>query len=170
MFFIRKWYGLKYVHPTFYIGGKTELPRDFRAGAYSYVGRNCCICLKVSIGAYTMLAHEVSIQGGDHRIDIPGIPICFSGRPEMPETIIEDDVWIGHRAIIIAGVRIGRGAIVGAGAVVTKDVPAYTIVGGVPAKPIGVRFPNPKDRAIHEAMLNSEPKEGPLPPPRYPDD
>lgn len=54
--------------------------------------------------------------------------------------IIEDDVWIGERALILSGVRIGKGAVVGAGSVVTKDVPPYAIVGGVPAKVIKYRF------------------------------
>jgi virginiamycin A acetyltransferase len=53
---------------------------------------------------------------------------------------IGNDVWIGYDAVIMAGVRIGNGAIVGTRAVVTKDVEAYTIVGGVPAKPIRKRF------------------------------
>ena len=54
--------------------------------------------------------------------------------------IVDDDVWIGYRAIIMSGVHIGQGAIVAAGAVVTKDVPPYAIVGGVPAKVIKYRF------------------------------
>lgn len=59
---------------------------------------------------------------------------------ENGDTYISDDVWIGERAIIMSGVHIGQGAIVAAGAVVTKDVPPYTIVGGVPAKVIKYRF------------------------------
>ena len=54
--------------------------------------------------------------------------------------IIGNDVWIGYEAVILAGVTIGDGAIIGTRAVVTKDVPPYTIVGGVPAKPIKKRF------------------------------
>ena len=54
--------------------------------------------------------------------------------------MIGNDVWIGFEAVILAGVTIGDGAIIGARAVVTKDVPPYTIVGGVPAKPIRKRF------------------------------
>ena len=56
------------------------------------------------------------------------------------DIVIGNDVWIGYEAVILAGVTIGDGAIIGARAVVTKDVPPYTIVGGVPAKPIRKRF------------------------------
>lgn len=58
------------------------------------------------------------------------------------DIVIGNDVWIGYEAVILAGVTIGDGAIIGTRAVVTKDVPPYTIVGGVPAKPIRKRFPN----------------------------
>lgn len=58
------------------------------------------------------------------------------------DIIIGNDVWIGYEAVIMAGVTIGDGAIIGTRAVVTKDVPPYTIVGGVPAKPIRKRFDN----------------------------
>ena len=163
MYFVRKYYSLDHVHRTFYLGGKADIASDFRAGAYSFVGRGCCICPKVSIGAYTYLAHDVTILGGDHNYNVPGVPICYSGRPEMPETIIDEDVWVGHRAIIKAGVRINRGAIVAAGAVVTKDVPAYEIFGGVPAVKIADRFIHKKDVEIHEEMLNLPPFKGVLP-------
>jgi acetyltransferase-like isoleucine patch superfamily enzyme len=169
MALLRPWYGLRNVHPTFYMGGRGEIARDFRAGPHSYVGRDCCICPRVSIGAYTILAHEVSIQGGDHRYDVPGTPIYFSGRPPLPQTVIEDDVWIGHRAIVKAGTHIGRGAIVGAGAVVTADVPPYWIVGGVPARKIGERFPNQADRLKHNEALDRRAVAGRLPEPRVPE-
>ena len=166
MLLVRQRYGLKQVHSTFYLGGRADLASDLKAGAYSYVGRDCCICPRVSIGAYTYLAHEVSIQGGDHLYDVPGTPICFTGRPAMPETVIGEDVWIGHRAIVMAGVRIGRGAVVAAGAVVTKDVPSYTIVGGVPAKKISRRFDNAEAQTVHDKMLSRPPRRGVLPPQR----
>ena len=57
------------------------------------------------------------------------------------DIIVENDVWIGYRATILSGVNIGQGAIIAAGSVVTKDVPPYAIVGGVPAKVIKYRFP-----------------------------
>jgi len=166
---VRRWYCLENVHPTFYLGGRADIASDFKAGPFSYVGRDCCICPRVNIGAYTYLAHEVTILGGDHRYDVPGVPIGFSERPRMPHTIVEDDVWIGHRAIIFAGVTIGRGAIIGAGSVVTKNVSPYAIVAGVPARKIGDRFSNNgEDRKKHDAMLNLPPAEGTLPGQRVP--
>ena len=59
---------------------------------------------------------------------------------EVGDIVIDNDVWIGYEAVIMAGVHIGNGAIIAARAVVTKDVPSYTIVGGVPARPIRKRF------------------------------
>lgn len=56
------------------------------------------------------------------------------------DIVIGNDVWIGYEAVILAGVKIGDGAIIGTRSVVTKDVPSYTIVGGIPAKPIRKRF------------------------------
>lgn len=168
MMYVRWRYRLHSVHSTFYLGGEADLASDFIAGPYSYVGRGCCICPRVAIGAYTYLAHDVTILGGDHVIDKPGIPACFGGRPEMPATVIEADVWVGHRAIIMAGVRIGRAAVIGAGAVVTKDVPPYTIVGGVPATKLRMRFEREEDRNAHDVMLAREPFAGDLPPQRVP--
>ena len=88
---------------------------------------------KLKIGNHVALASGVMIFNSQHEIDDEH----FS--PSSAPVIIEDYVFIGPRAIIQPGVKIGRGAIVAAGAVVTKDVPPFTIVGGVPAKTIGER-------------------------------
>ncbi len=75
-------------------------------------------------------------------------------RPEDDQdVIIDDDVWVGSGAIILKGVRVGRGSIIAAGAVVNKDVPPYSIVGGVPARKIGTRFGNVETILKHEASL-----------------
>jgi acetyltransferase-like isoleucine patch superfamily enzyme len=100
-----------------------------------------------------MLAQRASIVGADHRADLPGTPMIFAGRPETPETIIGDDVWIGFGALIMQGVSIGNGSIIGAMAVVTKDVPPYEVWAGVPARKIKDRFSTAEDRSRHEAML-----------------
>ena len=78
-----------------------------------------------------MLANDVHILGGDHSYDKAGVPIIFSGRGTLKETIIGDDVWIGAYSIIMSGVRIGNGAIIAAGSVISRDVPAYSIVGEI---------------------------------------
>jgi acetyltransferase-like isoleucine patch superfamily enzyme len=136
-------------------------PRSFfkknaiTAGDYVFIGINVHICANVQIGHFVLLASDVAIVGGDHRFDVVGVPIRFTGRDGMEEllTVIEDDVWIGHGCIIIAGVRIGRGAVVAAGTVVTKDVPPYAIVGGVPAKLIRYRF-TPEQQKLHNEALD----------------
>ncbi len=124
-------------------------------GDYVFTGFNVHIDANVQIGHFVMLASNVAIVGGDHRFDIVGVPIRFTGRDRMEEllTVIEDDVWIGHGCIVIAGVRIGRGAVVAAGTVVTKDVPPYAIVGGVPAKLIRYRF-TPEQQKLHNEALD----------------
>ncbi|WP_434309880.1 CatB-related O-acetyltransferase [Hominifimenecus sp. rT4P-3] len=75
------------------------------------------------------------------------------------DIVIGNDVWIGYEAVILAGVTIGDGAIIGARGVVTKDVPPYTIVGGVPAKPIKKRFPEEIIAALLEIKWWNWPKE-----------
>lgn len=157
--------GLREVHPTFYMAGSARVSADLIAHEYSFVNIDCIVGPRVTLGRYAMLAPEVVIIGGDHRIDVPGTPIVFSGRPELPRTAIGADAWIGFRAIVMAGVSIGRGAIVAAGAVVTKDVPPYEIHAGVPARKIGERFESAADRMRHDAMLNGEAMSGSYPQP-----
>lgn len=157
MFFVHRKYGLRNVHNTFFLAEPALVKPDLVAGAYSYIGPGSYMCLNVKLGKYVSIGPQCAILGGDHRMDIPGVPIGFSGRPEhTPETVIEDDVWIGFRVTVVAGVRIGRGAVVAAGSVVTKDVEPYSIVGGVPAKPISRRFTEAQDIETHDQML-SEP-------------
>ena len=156
----RFFYGLDFVHPTFYLAGAARISRDFQAGAYSFVNEGCRIGPRVKIGDYVMFAPRVVVTGSDHRFDIPGKPMIFSGRPEIAETVIESDVWVGCGSVIMSGVRIGRGSIIGANSVVTKDVPAYEIHGGVPARKIRDRFAEGSDRDIHDAMLAAPPSAG----------
>lgn len=152
--------GLKHVHPTFYVGAGTVVSRDLIAGAHSFVNINSEIGPGVTLGNYVMIAPGVQLMGNDHRFDVPGTPIIFAGRPTVRPIVIGDDVWIGYGAMVLAGVTVGRGAVIAARAVVTKDVPPYEIWGGIPAKKIGERFPDPADRAAHDRMLAQPPMDG----------
>lgn len=153
-FKIRYLYGLKKVHPTFNIGGKSKISHDLIAGEYSYIGKGAVIYPGVSIGRYTMLAQNVQILGADHNYDLVGTPTTFSGRPLLKRTFIGRDVWVGANVIISAGVTLNDGCIVAAGSVVTKSVPPFEIVGGVPAKFIKRRFVTDKEQIDHIEMLN----------------
>jgi len=134
------------------MGGKSSISKDLIAHEFAYIGPGCTIAPCVSIGRYSMLAPNVSILGGDHVFTDPNNPIIFSGRPPMPKTKIGEDVWIGANAIIMAGITIENGAIIAAGSIVTKDIEAYTIHGGNPAKYIKMRF-NEKEIDLHKKML-----------------
>jgi len=137
----------------FYIGKNVTIHQPgFIAGDFVYIGQNSEIAPHVHIGNYSCLSSDVVITGSDHRFDIPGLPIRFSGRPESTVTTIGHDVLVGHGVTIMRGVSIGNGAIIGAGAVVTKDVQPYKIVGGIPAKSIRNRF-SAEEIIIHEQML-----------------
>lgn len=137
----------------FYCGeGVHVRPGCVSVGDHVFFGNHCHLACPIEIGHFVMLASYVSIVGGDHRFDRPGVPMIFAGRDVARPVRIGDDAWIGHGATILHGVTIGEGAVVAAGAVVTRDVPAYTIAGGVPAAPIRPRFSD-ADRAVHEAML-----------------
>lgn len=114
--------------------GYFELGENSYIGSYSVVGVN----KKIIIGKNVMISDNVSIRDTDHKFDKINVPMIFQGI-DTDKIFIEDDVWIGHGVIITKGVKIGKGAIVAAGAVVTKDVPPYTVVGGVPAKIIKYR-------------------------------
>ena len=94
-------------------------------------------------------SYAAFLNSDEHQYDVVGRTMWESGKGHQFEIVVEDDVWIGHGAIILAPVRIGRGAIVAAGSVVTKDIPPYAIVAGVPAKILKMRF-------SHEQILEHE--------------
>lgn len=107
------------------------------------------------IGNYVLIARNVAIVGrDDHRFDFPAVTVWDSPRGDQYKVVIEDDVWIGHGAIILSGITVGRGAIVSAGAVVTQDIPRYAVVGGNPATFIKWRFIDENKKA-HDAFLDT---------------
>ena len=108
-------------------------------GDNSGIGVNCCIYGPVKIGHDVMMGPEVLIFTANHRYDRLDIPMRQQGRCTPQPVVIEDDVWIAARVIILPGVRVGRGAVLGANAIVTKDVPEYAVMGGNPAAIIRYR-------------------------------
>lgn len=108
-------------------------------GDNSGVGINCEVYGPVKIGNDVMMGPEVVIYTTGHAYDRTDIPMREQGSTPYEPVVIGNDVWIGRRAMIMPGVTIGDGAIIGAGAVVTKDVPPYAVVGGVPAKVLKYR-------------------------------
>lgn len=95
----------------------------------------------VKIGSRTLIGYRTQIISSNHSIPPVGQPFPISGDDHAP-VVIGQDVWIGANCVITPGVTIGEGAVVAAGSVVTKDVPENSIVGGVPAKVIGMRSRN----------------------------
>lgn len=109
-------------------------------GDYSGIGENCVIPNDIVIGKYVMMAPDVHILTNNHLFDNTDIPMCLQGYScPKSNTVIEDDCWLGIRVIMTPGHRIGRGSILAAGAVVTKDVQPYSVVGGNPARLIKKR-------------------------------
>lgn len=113
-------------------------------GAYSYINSGGYIRSNVFIGRYCSIGRRVTISAGEHSIQkLSSHPLLCpveSNEIKNKKTVIQSDVWIGDGAVIMPGITIGKGAIIGANAVVTKDVYPYEIVGGVPAKRIRMRF------------------------------
>lgn len=137
-------------------------------GYASYVSDNSFI-KNTLIGKYTCIANDVMTVAGNHPVSFVSVHPAFYSFSQNPSyvkqskfedfnyldpknkisVVIGNDVWIGARATILEGVTIGDGAIVAAGAIVTKDVPPYAIVGGVPAKVIKYRF---KEETIQKLL------------------
>jgi maltose O-acetyltransferase len=92
----------------------------------------------IKIGSNVLMSPDVIIETQNHKHRDVTRPIMEQGSESSP-VIIEDDVWIGSRAIILPGVRVGRSSIIGAGAVVTRDVPPFSVAVGVPARVIKKR-------------------------------
>jgi maltose O-acetyltransferase len=111
-----------------------DFGHSLEIGDNSGVGENCRVGSGVRIGKNVRMGPDVIICTQNHRYTRE----TFEGFVSGP-VVIEDNVWIGYRVIILPGVTVGRNAIVGAGAVCTRDVPAYSIVGGVPARVLKMR-------------------------------
>lgn len=127
------------------INGPTRLHANSEAG--------------IEIGNFCSIASDVLFRVDNHPINYPSTSTCQDpqyksvfekAKSDYASIIVKNDVWVGAKAIILGGVEIGNGAIIGAGAVVTKYVPDFTIVGGVPARHLRDRFPEKIKRKLSE--------------------
>jgi maltose O-acetyltransferase len=119
-------------------GARFSKNLKLKIGSNSGLGKDCYLSGEISIGENVMMAPEVVILTQNHIVSDVTEPMNRQGSCNLPVTI-GNDVWIGYRVIILPGVSIGNGVVVAAGAVVTKNVPDYAIVGGVPAQIIKYR-------------------------------
>jgi maltose O-acetyltransferase len=117
----------------FYNLKESQIGNNSGIGMGSYIGT-------VQIGNDVMIGPEVVILSLDHQYERTDISMRCQGYRKDRPVIIEDDVWIGTRSIILPGVQIKKGSIIAAGSVVTKDVDTYTIIGGNPANVIKKRI------------------------------
>ena len=106
---------------------------DVTIGDYTRIGIHCTVIGPVCIGSHVNLAQGITVTALNHNFTDTTQRIDEQGITTRP-IVIADDVWIGANAVILPGITIGEHAVVAAGAVVTTDVPPYSVVGGVPAK------------------------------------
>ncbi|WP_115162437.1 acyltransferase [Kocuria rosea] len=142
-------------------GAVIAAPHHLTVGDNVSVGPYSVVQVDGSIGEWTLIGMYVQIVGkNDHAIDEVGVPIRMSARvgdrAAQPSDAVHigRDVWIGASSIVLSGVRIGTGSIIGAGSVVTKNIPDFSIAVGNPARVIGRRFSSDEDRSAHQRILN----------------
>lgn len=154
---IRTWYLFHIRYPWVKYNGFVRVMKgtsfaqnmDIQIGNNVQFGDFCNIACNVHFGNNILMAGKVSFVGKhDHTFDIPGKTIWQGKRGNNGTTIIEDDVWIGTGAIIMSGLKIGKGSIIAAGSIVTKNIGCCEIWGGNPAKKIKDRF-NETDKQYH---------------------
>ena len=163
--FIRTFYKFHIKYPWVHYNGFVRVMHNvsFAKGVEIIIGNNvqfgpyCDITTPTHFGDNVLLAASVCIVGRqDHNYKDPLKTIWDSGRGNNQLTIIEDDVWIGAKAIIMSGVTIGKGSIVAAGSVVTKSIPPCEIWGGNPARKLKDRFQTEEEKKQHIVLLMSK--------------
>lgn len=134
------------------IDKEATIYQDLILGDNSGVGKKSVVSGSVIIGKDVMMGPECYIYTRNHNFASVEKPMRLQGYSTIKKVVIEDDVWIGARVTILPGIRIGKGAIIGAASVVTKNVPEYAVVAGNPAKIIKYRI----DRSISDEENNQQ--------------
>lgn len=149
----------------------SEIYGDVTLGDYSYVSGPDTYIESASIGKFCSIARRVMIGPGDHNLaavtthpfplepEFGQLVVSKKTEPQKPAVVVGNDVWIGVNAVILRGVTIGDGAVIAANAVVTRDVPPYTVYGGSPARRLKDRFDPQVAKAIHELRWWDWPRE-----------
>ena len=119
-------------------------------GDYSGIGINARINGECTIGHHVMMGADVVILTRNHAFDRMDIPMMDQNFEKERPVVVGNDVWICDRVIILPGITVGDGSILAAGAVVTRDVPPYAIVGGVPARIIRMRNEKAEPKSMAE--------------------
>jgi chloramphenicol O-acetyltransferase type B len=152
----------------FHAGARVRLwaKQKLVIGRQFYIGRDSQIETDCMIGDYVIFGNHVAVVGRyDHCFQQVGVPVRLATQIRDKNydwkglhdlTRIGSDVWVGYGAVILSGVSVGDGAIIAAGAVVTKDVEPYSIYAGCPAKKIRDRFESEADKAAHIDGLKNE--------------
>ena len=161
---VRSWCYFTFRTPWVKHSGMVRIPwsvelwspnHDIKLGDRVQFGPGCLVNCDVAIGNDVLMARNVALIGrNDHNYSLVGVSMWDSPRVASTRIDIGDDVWIGHGAIILSGVKIGSGSIIAAGAVVTRDVPPGAIVGGNPAKVLKMRFPDQETIDKHLAGIS----------------
>jgi len=150
------------IHPTSKIAQGSNIV-NVNVAKYSYIGNNCTI-VDVNIGSFCSISDNIIIGGAAHPIEWAATsPVFHEGKNILKknfsnhpfkttdETIIKNDVWIGTNCLIKSGITIENGAVIGMGSIVTKDVGAYEIWAGNPAKMIRKRFDDKTIKTLLES-------------------
>lgn len=145
--------GFTRIHGTVHLNAPNHI---MTFGDKVQLGPHCHVSCDIHFGNHVLCAANVSFIGkNEHRFDIPESAIWDSPRGIDKPTIVGNDVWIGHGAIVLGGVKIGDGSVIAAGSVVTHDIPECVVVAGNPAKVIKNRFDKMEDKERHlKSILN----------------
>jgi acetyltransferase-like isoleucine patch superfamily enzyme len=126
------------IHPT----ASLRCGYNIFLGKNSHINQYCCLWAspnsRIVLGDNVLMGPGVMMFSSNHNVTGTDRPMNVQPYLEK-DIVIGDDVWLGSNSVIVAGVKIGQGTIIGAGSVVTRDIPEYTVAGGIPAKPIRQR-------------------------------